>query len=352
MGKVGSMPDVKVKSVVVQGPMGKEHLVRPPNHEKFFPLASPPTTEQERAQYARDILRKFATRAFRRPVDERNLDRLLKVMEVIAKQPGKTFEQGIAQAMVAVLSSPRFIYRMEEPAAQDSRRKFGLIDEYALATRLSYFLWTTMPDDELFQLARKGELRKNLHEQVKRMLRDPRADSLTRDFVGQWLQTRAVAKVAIDPRSVLKREGITAKFNLDAELRAAMRLETETLFSHIFKEDRSILELIDSNYTFLNERLATHYGIPDVIGPAMRKVELPANSARGSILTHASVLMVTSNSTRTSPVLSRRRRAMYPPWKTRRTTSRTTNQPFANCWRTIGPIRCAARVTREWTPLA
>jgi hypothetical protein len=302
VGQLGRVPDVRVKSVVVEGPMGKAYLARPKNYEKFFPLAEPPSGEPERTQYARAVLRKFATRAFRRPVDEPGLDRLVKVMEVVAKQPEKTFEQTVSQALVAILSSPRFIYRMEEPATQPAQQKFGLLDEYSLATRLSYFLWSTMPDEKLFQLAQQGQLRKNLPEQVKRMLQDPRAEALTRNFVGQWLQTRAVDKVAIDPASVLKREGIKSKFSLDANLRAAMRLETESLFSFILKEDRSLLELIDSNYTFLNERLAKHYGIPNVVGAEMRKVELPADSPRGSILTHASVLMVTSNSTRTSPV--------------------------------------------------
>jgi len=167
---------------------------------------------------------------------------------------------------------------------------------------LSYFLWSTMPDEELLRLAARGELRKNLTAQVRRMVRDPRSEALSQNFAGQWLQVRDVDSMPFDPKVILNREGIQKKFALDRELRQAMQLETQMFFSHIVHGNRSVLEFLDSDYTFLNERLAQHYGIADVKGAEMRRVELPKDSPRGGVLTHAAVLMVTSNPTRTSPV--------------------------------------------------
>ena len=173
----------------------------------------------------------------------------------------------------------------------------------ALASRLSYFLWSTMPDDELTRLAERGELRKDLARQVKRMRADARAESLTQNFVGQWLQVHDVEGFTINVRAVLRQDGgVRQRITLDTELRRAMRRETEMLFAHIAREDRSLLELIDSDYTFLNAKLAQLYGIKGVSGKEMRKVTLPKDSPRGGVLTHASVLLVTSNPTRTSPV--------------------------------------------------
>ena len=167
-----------------------------------------------------------------------------------------------------------------------------------------------MPDDELTRLAERGELRKNLALQVKRMREDPRADALTRNFVGQWLQVLDVEGFTINTRAVLRQDGGSRpRIDLNTELRRAMTRETEMLFGHIAHEDRSLLELIDCDYTFVNARLAALYGIKGVTGREMRKVSLPKDSPRGGVLTHASILLVTSNPTRTSPV---KRGPVYP----------------------------------------
>ena len=206
--------------------------------------------------------------------------------------------------MVAVLASPRFVFRVEATGAGASPagQKYLPVDEYTLADRLSYFLWSTMPDTELFRAAERGELRKTLAAQIKRMLEDPRSEALYRNFVGQWLQVRDVDGFTINTRAVLRQEGSKARIELDGQIRRAMRNETEMVFAHIAREDRSVLELIESDYTFLNAKLAELYGIKGVTGGQMQKVTLPKDSPRGGVLTHASVLLVTSNPTRTSPV--------------------------------------------------
>jgi hypothetical protein len=297
--------DLRIVAVKVQGPLDPQKWARPKNYERFFLRDKPPRDAAERQSYAREILGRFATKAFRRPVDDHTLDRLVAVAAGIFGQPGTSFEQGVARAMVAVLASPRFIFRVEatEPQAISTIRKHPLVDEYSLASRLSYFLWSTMPDAELTGLAERGELRKALALQVKRMRDDSRADSLTRNFVGQWLQVLDVEGFTIDVRAVLRQDGgPRQRVILDTELRRSMTRETEMLFAHIAREDRSLLELLDSDYTFLNAKLAAHYGIKDVTGKEMRKVSLPKGSPRGGVLSHASILLVTSNPSRTSPV--------------------------------------------------
>ncbi len=532
-GGTGTQIALRIVDVRIEGPLEKSKWVHPPNYERFFTKADPPTDTAQRRQYAADILKPFASRGLRRPVDDATLNRLVNLAEATYTGPDKTFEQGIQQAMIALLASPRFLFRVEDviPAPSKSQTA-SLIDEYALASRLSYLLWSSMPDEELFQLAQRGELRKNLDAQVKRMLADPRGSAIVENFSGQWLRTREVDTVAVDDKWVLARDAGTeaqvraddeaaaaavaarrggrgfagqqlqgqpqqgqpaaagqqapnqtpaaqpsdpaqpnaavtpeqpnnqppqgfrggrggrgrgrgaaglaqtpsadaqlpqpaapapdptaalvqqapaqaqqaapavqdaqqspaaaaaqppqanqaapqdvgqaravpaqpnqpvaaapdagagqavvappsqpvaagnaagargqrgnrgaagagfaagfaggrrggrggSGFQLDKDLRTAMRQETEMYFGYILHEDRSVLELIDSNYTFLNERLAKHYGIAEatgVTGPEMRRVELPADSHRGGILTQGSVLTITSQSTRTSAV--------------------------------------------------
>jgi hypothetical protein len=296
--------DVRIVAVKFQGPLDPKHWAHPKNYDRFFSRQEPPTSDALRRQYAHDILGRFATQAFRRPVDPKALDRLVAIAEGIYKLPGQRFEQGVARAMVAVLASPRFVFRVEanEPGLSPPGRTNLPVDEYTLASRLSYFLWSTMPDQELLQAAERGELRKNLAKQVKRMEDDPRGEALTRNFVGQWLEVRDVDGININTRAVLRQEGSRARIDLDGQTRRAIRGETEMVFAHIVREDRSLLELIDSDYTFLNQKLAELYGIKDVTGSQMRKVSLPKDSPRGGVLAHASVLLVTSNPTRTSPV--------------------------------------------------
>jgi hypothetical protein len=348
--------EMRLVDVVVRGPMEKEHWTHPKNYERFFAHEAPDGPGPRRA-YARDALEKFATKAFRRPVDARTVDRLTALAEDVYSQPGKSFEAGIAHAMVAVLASPRFLFLMEKPENVSSSVATANVDQYSLASRLSYFFWSTMPDKELLSLARRGELRKNLPAQARRMLADARSEKLIQNFTGQWLQTRDLEGISIDARTVLARDAgqerqmreEQAKFRaqfekkanppvpvltnsvaqtnvagqtnavakrrdnpnrffkkprveLDAELRDALRRETEMFVSSIVHEDRPVTELIESDYTFLNEKLAKLYDITNVTGTQMRRVTLPPDSARGGVLTGGSALIVTSNPDRTSPV--------------------------------------------------
>jgi hypothetical protein len=306
--------DLRLAGLKVQGPTEERFWRNPPNYDRFFFEDEPPANAVERRVYAREVLRRFAGKAFRRPVDDRTVERLAVIAEEIYSEPGKRFEHGIARALIAVLASPRFLFRVETPENPSDR--FALVDEHALASRLSYFFWSTMPDAELLDLAGRGELRKNLDAQVKRLLGDSRSEALVQNFVGQWLQVRDIETVPIDARAVLAREQTSEprqtgrgrfgrpRVELDGPLRRDMRQETERYFSHVVRENRSVLELIDSDYTFLNERLAKHYGLTNVnvTGNDLRQISLPAGHARGGILTHGSVLAVTSNPTRTSPV--------------------------------------------------
>src|SRR5205085_10400450 len=185
-------------------PLEKERWVPPPNYERHYPKPVPASLEGRR-EYAREKLTTFATKAFRRPVDPQTLDRLVKVAESVYTQPGRTFEAGIAQAMTVVLASPRFLFR-EEGFAPGQSGAHPFIDEYALASRLSYFLWSTMPDDELFRLAGEHRLRVNLAAQFKRMLADPRSNEFVQHFTGQWLQARDIETVEINARAVIQRD--------------------------------------------------------------------------------------------------------------------------------------------------
>ncbi|MBC7965820.1 MAG: DUF1592 domain-containing protein [Fuerstia sp.] len=327
----------EVNSVRIEGPEGTTELVHPPNYTRFFPRDTPPADAAERHAYAEEILRKFATRAFRSRVKQATLDRLVTIAELAGKQPGATFESGIAQAMTGVLASPRFLFRLESSAEADAAKPFADVDELDLASRLSYFLWSTMPDEELFELAQQGQLRNQLSAQVARMMRDRRSNEFLRNFVGQWLRTRDVTQATVDPIAVLghqkEYEALLAQFrdrrgrsfgqeltpeeqktrdrfrelrkitdDFDDELKRAMQRETELCVEHIAHENLSLLDLLDCNYTFVNEKLAKHYGLPDVQGDEMRLVELPPESVRGGVLCHASMLLITSNPTRTSPV--------------------------------------------------
>ncbi len=239
----------------------------------------------------RQIMTKFAGRAYRRTVSPEEIERLMRFFEM-AQLDGERFEVGLRLAVEAVLVSPHFLFRVE--LDRDAPGASHLVNDEELASRLSYFLWSSMPDDELLDLARKGELHSpgTLDAQVIRMLRDPKAHALTENFAGQWLQLRNLANIAPD----------AGQFpGFDEPLRKAMRLETEHYFESIVKEDRSILDFLDSDFTFLNERLARHYGIDGVNGDEFRRVALK-DGRRGGLVGQASVLTVTSNATRTSPV--------------------------------------------------
>ncbi len=240
---------------------------------------------------ARRIVSNFTRRAFRRPAEKQEIDRLMRIFEATQKD-GSNFEEGIQITLQAVLVSPYFLFRGELQPDPDNPTSVHPVNDYALASRLSYFIWSSMPDEELFALAEKKVLRKNLDAQLKRMLQDPKAGALVENFADQWLQIRNLAFVSPDPK-------MFPKFN--DEIRRAMQQETELFFQGIVREDRSVLEFIDADYTYLNEPLANYYGIPGREGAEFRRVSLPAGS-RGGLLTQASILTITSNPTRTSPV--------------------------------------------------
>ena len=246
------------------------------------------------------IVSRLARRAYRRPVTKDEVARLVSLAGRVESETG-SFDEGLAAAVQAILVSPDFLFRVErgEPRLTTSRRGAppGIrLTQHELATRLSYFLWASMPDAALDAAADRGVLRQPavLTAQVKRMLADPRSATLGEHFAGQWLQVRALESASPD------RE----KFpDFDHYLRTSMRRETELFVAAIVREDRSILDFLDGKFTFLNERLARHYGIAGVSGTDFRRVALPVDGVRGGIITQASVLTVSSYATRTSPVL-------------------------------------------------
>jgi hypothetical protein len=287
-----------VDSLEVEGPIDVPGAALPESHRRIL-FKTP--TKDDQSEVARQIVERFATRAYRRPITPGEVARLVKFVD-LARQNGESFERGIQLAVKAVLVSPQFLFRVELDSRPPVRKRRDTtpapgsfpISEFELASRLSYFLWSSMPDDELFQLALDGKLREggNLEQQVRRMLHDPRSSAIVDNFAGQWLQIRNLKTVNPD-------KGTYPGF--DEPLRAAMLRETELFFGAIIQDDRSVLDLLDADYTFVNERLATHYGIPGVKGDAFRRVRL-TDGIRGGLLTQASILTVTSNPTRTSPV--------------------------------------------------
>jgi mono/diheme cytochrome c family protein len=242
---------------------------------------------------ARKILGDLARRAFRRPVSPQEVAPYLRLV-TMAQHQGDSFDEGLSVAVQAMLVSPHFLYRIERDAPAPAGGS-APINDYELASRLSYFLWSSMPDAELMRCADAHTLRQpaTLRAQVARMLRDPKADALVENFAGQWLELRKLESVKPN------QEKFTA---YDEYLRLSMRRETELFFQEIVQKDRPVLDFLDADYTFLNQRLAQFYGIPGVTGPEFRRVSL-AGTNRGGVLTQASVLTVTSYATRTSPVL-------------------------------------------------
>jgi hypothetical protein len=274
----------------VAGPIDVDPSKLPESHKRIVFQQS---EKENEPQVAREILKRFAARGFRRPTTDGEIDRLMKLFE-LARKEGDSFEGGIKLAVQAILVSPHFLFRVESDPEGNDPTAIRTISDFELASRLSYFLWSTMPDDELFKLAEAGTLRQgdNLHSQIQRMLRDPKSQELVSNFAGQWLQLRNLKTSSPDTKRF-------ASFN-DA-LRSDMQKETELFFATVMREDRSVLDFLNADYSFVNERLAKHYGLSGVEGDEFRRVSLPAEQ-RGGVLTHASVLTVTSNPTRTSPV--------------------------------------------------
>ncbi|MBK7997462.1 MAG: DUF1592 domain-containing protein [Verrucomicrobia bacterium] len=280
--------NLNIEYLEVAGPLDVPLPPYPETHRRIFFTDGAPTNKTE---YARAIVQRFATRAFRRPATPEEVDRLVKFVQMATKQ-GDTFERGVQLALEAVLVSPNFLFRGELQPEPNNPKAVHPINDYALASRMSYFLWSTMPDAELFALAEKGKLRRNLDAQVKRMLKDPKSRALVENFGGQWLQLRNLRIASPDAKTFP---------GYDDALRLAMQHETEAFFEHIVREDRPVLDFLNANYTFVNGRLAKHYGIDGVDGEKFQRVSLKG-TGRAGVLTQGAILTLTSNPTRTSPV--------------------------------------------------
>ncbi len=280
-----------VDYVSLSGPFDATGRGNTPSRERIFTCR--PGTETEALPCAEEILATLARRAYRRPVSEADLGLLLEFFASGRAQGD--FDAGIQNALRVMLANPAFLYRSEPDPAGAAAGELYPVDDVALASRLSFFLWSSLPDDELLGLAEQRALADpTVYEaQVRRMLADPRAAALVENFAGQWLFLRNLRSA---------RPGIEDFPDFDENLRSAMLTETELFIRSIVQEDRSVLELITADYTFLNERLARHYGVPGIYGSHFRRVGVP-NDARRGLLGHGSVLTVTSYPNRTSPVL-------------------------------------------------
>jgi hypothetical protein len=280
-----------VTSVDIVGPMH----VRQQAPESFRRIFTKLPQSGEEAKVARELLGAFASKAYRRPATTQEIERLGKLADSALAQKAP-FTEAVGVAVQATLCSPSFLFRWElDPAAMKPGEVRNLGD-YEVASRLSYFLWNSMPDQELFDLAAKGVLLKddNVRKQAARMLKDARGQAFVRNFSGQWLQIRALNEIEIDEKKY-------PKFNW--QLREAMKEESRLFFDAVVREDRSIYDLVEADFTYVNQRLAELYGLPGVQGDKFQRVQLPADSPRGGVLGQAAVLMATSMPTRTSPVI-------------------------------------------------
>ncbi len=281
-----------VGTVRIEGPYGATPATDSPSRRRIFVCRPAGVTSE--AACARKILANLATRAFRRPAPASEVEMLMGFYRS-GREAGQ-FDQGIEMALARILASPQFVYRIEEePANLKAGQAYRLSDQ-DLASRLSFFLWSTAPDDELMKLASQGRLKDPavLERQARRMLQDPRAEALAVNFAGQWLNLRGLQSVG--PLPMLYPD-------FDDPLRQAMRREVELLFDTIVREDRSVVELLTADYTFVNERLARHYGIPYIYGSQFRRVTLgPEMDVRRGLLGKGAFLTTTSKPERTSPV--------------------------------------------------
>jgi hypothetical protein len=281
-----------VYEVSVLGPLKSSGTSDAPSRQAIY--TSRPNGAADEEACAQRILVNLARRAYRRPVNEDDVARLLEFYRQ-GRAEGN-FEQGIESALAALLVNPQFLFRIERDPPGVAPGAAYRISDLELASRLSFFLWSSLPDEELLSLAERGELQRPgvIDGQVRRMLADERSQSLVKNFAAQWLYLRNLDAVTPDMRLFP---------DFDDNLRQAMRRETELLVASVVREDRSVLDLLDSNHTWLNERLARHYDIPHVYGSRFRRVELDAQSHRGGLLRQGSILTVTSYATRTSPVI-------------------------------------------------
>ena len=283
-----------IYQVSINGPYQPSGPGDTPSRRQIFVSHPTGTNTLALDQCAGKILSNLMHRAYRRPVNSTDLQKPMEFFRQASAADG--FEAGIEAALSAVLVNPEFLFRIEQDPAGVAPNTAYRVSNLALASRLSFFLWSSIPDDELLGVAERGDLHKPrmLERQVRRMLADARATNLVRNFGEQWLHLRNLESIAPDLRLFP---------DFDDNLRQACRRETELHFETILREDRSVLDLLQADYTFLNERLAKHYGVPNVYGSHFRRVALDRNSERGGLLRQASVLTVTSYATRTSPVL-------------------------------------------------
>jgi len=253
-----------------------------------------PTRAAREQACARQILARLARRAYRRPVGDTEMQPLMRFY-ADGRVKGGTFDSGVQRGLARILASPYFVFRVEQDPPGVAPGAPYRISDIELASRLSFFLWSSIPDEELMRVAEQGRLHDDavIEQQLRRMLRDSRANALVANFAGQWLQLRNVRNV--QPNSDLFPD-------FDDNLRQAFRRETELLFESIVREDRTVVDLLNADYTFVNERLARHYGIPDIYGSWFRRVPVTDDARRG-LLGHGSMLAVTSHAERTSPVL-------------------------------------------------
>jgi Protein of unknown function (DUF1592)/Protein of unknown function (DUF1588)/Protein of unknown function (DUF1587)/Protein of unknown function (DUF1585)/Protein of unknown function (DUF1595) len=277
------LSDPSVNQIEIRGPYNALPPPPPESLKRVFTCAPP--ADPQSLDCARTDLASLARRAWRRPVSEPELDALVHFVKIATDQ-GDGFDRGIQLGLTAILVSPNFLFRIDRDPS----------NQFELASRLSYFLWSSMPDEELFRLAAAGQLSQPevLHAQVHRMLADGKSRALVDNFGGQWLELRNIDSVQPDPDRF-------PAFNED--LRRDMKRETQLFFQSIIRDDRSILDFIDSDYTFLNARLAKFYGLPPVDSSQLQRVQLPPDSHRGGVITQAAILTVSSYPNRTSPVL-------------------------------------------------
>lgn len=280
--------NLSLRRIQVTGPHELQ-LTEP--HRRLVIATPEPGTSPTAA--ARQVFARFLPRAYRRPVTEDEIDRIMRVVNY-ALSENESYERALQIGLQAVLVSPHFLFRVELDDRPDDPSAERALNDYELASRLSYFLWSSMPDAELFDLAATGQLSQPdmLEQQVRRMLQDPNSQALIEHFIGQWLNLRNLEITSPDPKQF---------DSFDDALRDDMVTETLKFAAAIKNEDRSILDFLDADFTYINQRLARHYGLPDIKGNKFQRVELPGDQ-RAGVLTHASILTLTSNPTRTSPV--------------------------------------------------
>ena len=281
-----------VGTVRIEGPYNAKQAVDSPSRRKIFICR--PTTPADETACARKIISNLATHAFRRPANNADVDSLMAFYQE-GRREG-SFEDGIENALARILTDPKFIYRIEAEPPNVKQGETYRVSDIDLASRLSFFLWSTIPDDELIRVAGQGKLRDPvvLEEQVRRMLKHPKAQALAVNFAGQWLNLRGLQ--AVGPIPMLFPD-------FDDPLRQAMRREVELLFDSIVREDRNVTDLLTADYTFINERLAKHYGIPNIYGSQFRRVTLgPDTDVRKGLTGKGAFLVTTAKPERTSPV--------------------------------------------------